>query len=106
MRIGGELSDPALTQPELFTCGYTTGGIQYAEIDDGAVVGGAADIGSGLSAYCLQLPDGTAAGASFTVTTGTAVPRRQREVHHQGGHDDVPLTSRPRSDLDAPADRP
>jgi hypothetical protein len=72
MRIAGELSDNGLTPPELITCGYTTGPgvyIRYVEIDGGSVVGTVTDMGSGLSAYCLQLPDGTAAGASFTVST-------------------------------------
>jgi hypothetical protein len=72
MRIGGELNDTGLSQPELFTCGYTTGPsdeIFYAEVDDGAVVGNTVDMGSGLSAYCLPLPGNTAAGASFTVST-------------------------------------
>jgi hypothetical protein len=75
MRIGGELSDTALTQPELFVCGYTTGPaeyIAYVEINDGDVVGTAVDMGSGLSAYCLQLPEDMAAGASFTVSTYVA----------------------------------
>lgn len=72
MRIAGELSDNGLTPPELITCGYTTGpgiDIRYVEINGGSVVGTVTDMGSGLSAYCLQLPDGTAAGASFTVST-------------------------------------
>ena len=75
MRIAGELNDAALTQPELFTCGYTTGPaayIGYVELNDGKVVGTAVDMGSGLSAYCLQLPDDMAAGASFTVSTFVA----------------------------------
>jgi hypothetical protein len=75
MRIGGELNDTALSQPELFACGYTTGPaayIGYVEIDDGEVVGTAVDMGSGLSAYCLPLPEDVAAGASFTVSTYVA----------------------------------
>lgn len=69
MRIAGELEDPALTQPVWFTCGYTTGDAAYVEVDGGSVVGTLTDMGSGLSAYCVQLPDGTAPGAAFTVST-------------------------------------
>lgn len=73
MRIGGELSDTGLNPPELFTCGYTTGDeIAYVEINDAAVVGTAVDMGSGLSAYCLQLPYDMTAGQSFTVSTNTS----------------------------------
>ena len=76
MRIGGELSDTGLNPPELFTCGYTTGpaeDIRYVEINDGAVVGDVAVLSSGMSAFCLQLPEDTAAGASFTVSTTVAI---------------------------------
>lgn len=72
MRIGGELNDTGLSQPQLFTCGYTTGPsdeIAFAEVDDGRVVGQTVDMGSGLSAFCLALPGNTAAGDSFTVST-------------------------------------
>lgn len=76
MRIGGELDDTGLDPPELFTCGYTTGPaveVGYAEINNGEVVGAPADMGSGLSAYCLQLPYDTAAGASFTDSTSAVI---------------------------------
>ncbi|HET9170004.1 MAG TPA: hypothetical protein VFN97_11220 [Actinospica sp.] len=72
MRIAGELTDDGIDPAELFTCGYTTGqaaNINYVELDDGTVVGTAADMGSGLSGFCIQMPEGTAAGASFTVST-------------------------------------
>lgn len=75
MRIGGELNDTGLSQPQLFTCGYTTGpsvDIAFAEVDDGQVVGQTVDMGSGLSAFCLPLPGSTAAGDSFTVSTFVA----------------------------------
>lgn len=76
MRIGGELSDDGLIPPELITCGYTTGpavNIRYAEINNGSVVGDVTDMGSELTAFCLQLPDDTAAGQSFTLTTNEMV---------------------------------
>jgi len=69
MRIVGELSDTALTMPTLFACGYTTGG-DWVYVDDDAVFGTVTELGdSELGAYCVQLPDGTAPGASFTVST-------------------------------------
>ena len=70
MRIAGELIDDGVDPTELFTCGYTTGPeISYVEINDGTVVDTPVDMGSGLSGFCLQLPEGTAPGASFTVST-------------------------------------
>jgi hypothetical protein len=69
MRIAGVLEDDGLNPPEPFACGYTTGDAGYVEINDGQVVGDAADIGSGFSGYCLQLPDGWTPGTSFTVST-------------------------------------
>lgn len=75
MRIGGELSDTGLDPQELFTCGYTTGpdgSGGFVEVDGDEVVGTLTGMGSGLSAYCVQLPDGTAPGGSFTVTTFAA----------------------------------
>ena len=74
MRIAGVLEDAGLDPPEPFACGYTTGpavAIGYVEINDGQVVGTASDIGSGLSGYCVQMPDGWTAGTSFTVSTFT-----------------------------------
>jgi hypothetical protein len=81
MRIGGELSDNGLIPPELITCGYTTSsaaGIGYAEINNGSVVGDVTDMGSELTAFCLQLPDDTAAGQSFTVTKSELVQNGNR----------------------------
>lgn len=69
MRVAGVLQDAGLNPPEPFACGYTTGDAGYVEINDGQVVGGAADIGSGFSAFCLQLPDSWTPGTSFTVST-------------------------------------
>lgn len=86
MGIGGELNDDGLIPPELITCGYTTGsaaGIGYAEIDNGLVVGDVTGMGSGLTAFCLQLPDDTAAGQSFTVTTNEWV-HNGNQYHLEG----------------------
>lgn len=74
MRIAGVLDDAGLDQPEPFVCGYTTGpaiSIRYVEINGGQVVGTVSDIGSGLSGYCVQMPDSWTAGTSFTVSTFT-----------------------------------
>jgi hypothetical protein len=74
MRIAGVLDDAGLDPPEPFVCGYTTGpaiSIGYVEINDAQVVGTASDIGSGLSGYCVQMPDSWTAGTSFTVSTFT-----------------------------------
>lgn len=72
MRIAGELDDSGVAQPALFACGYTTDlgvDVGYADIDDGEVVGEPADIGSGLAAFCLELPEDITAGQSFRVHT-------------------------------------
>jgi hypothetical protein len=73
LRIGGEISDTGFTPPDLVTCGYVKGDDPgFVEIDDDAVVGTAVDMGSGLYAFCLHLPYDTAAGQSFTLSTGDA----------------------------------
>jgi hypothetical protein len=70
LRIVGELEDEGLDPPELFGCGYALGGGDYVSVDDDAVIGTLTGMGSSeLSAYCVQLPDGVAPGASFTVST-------------------------------------
>ena len=84
MRIVGELSDTGLNPPELVTCGYTTGDAPYVEIDNDAVVGTVTDMGSGLSGYCLQLPDGVSAGASFTVSTTIVITAGTKVVSARG----------------------
>ena len=81
LRIAGELSDTGLDPPALFTCGYTIGAASYVEIDGGVVVGSATGMGAGLSGYCVQLPEGLAAGASFTVSTQVVVGTGYKKTH-------------------------
>ena len=87
MRIAGVLEDAGLDPPEPFACGYTTGpavAIGYVEINGGQAVGTASDIGSGLSGYCVQMPDGWTAGTSFTVSTFTGGQDQNGKIHSSG----------------------
>jgi hypothetical protein len=87
MRIAGVLEDAGLDPPEPFVCGYTTGpsvAIGYVEINDGQVVGTASDIGSGLSGYCVQMPDSWTAGTSFTVSTFTGGEDQNGKYYSSG----------------------
>lgn len=70
IRIGGELSDTSLGTTELFACGYVKNSTGYVDVDDDAVIGTLTPMaGSELDAFCVQLPDGTAPGASFTLAS-------------------------------------